>query len=260
METLLTSVQDGLLTITLNRPEKRNALTSEMTYRFDRALIDAADDDAVQVVLVRSNGAAFSAGFDLRDFIAFSQTEHSRLQDLPIAHLFLRIVGFEKPLVAAVQGLAFGIGTTLLLHCDAVVAARNARFSLPFSRLALVPEFGSTYLLPLMAGRSRARYHMLLGEPFDAVEAHAMGIVHDLCAPEDVQARAFEVCRRLCALPPHTLVAIKHLTQPADQRARLMEVIEAELKIFEEALRSPEHGEAVAAFFEKRVPDFGKVR
>ncbi len=259
MDTVLTSTQDGILSITLNRPEKKNALTNEMYFRLDQALIEAEDNDDIRVVLLRSNGAAFSAGNDLRDFAAFSLSESSRVQDLPMAHFMLRVVQFEKPLVAAVQGLALGFGCALLLHCDTVIAARNAGFGLPFPRLGLVPLFGSTLLLPAMAGRSRARYHMLTGDTFDANTALQLGIVHELWEAEEVHARALAVCRHLCTLPTRTLHTIKHLTHAIDQRSRLLETIEAELKAFDHALRSPEHHEAVTAFFEKRSPEFRNI-
>ena len=259
MDTILTSLQGGIFSVTLNRPEKKNALTNEMYYRLDQALVEAEDNDDIRAVLLRANGATFSAGNDLRDFAAFSLSESSRVQDLPMAHFMLRVVQFDKPLVAAVQGVALGFGCALLLHCDTVIAARNAGFGLPFPRLGLVPLFGSTLLLPAIAGRSRARYHMLTGDNFDANTALDLGIVHELCEAEQVHARALQVCRQLSQLPAQTLRTIKHLTHPIDRRTRLLEAIEAELRAFDQALRSPEHHEAVTAFFEKRAPDFRKL-
>lgn len=258
MDSVLTSAQDGILSITLNRPDKKNALTNEMYYRLDQALVEADDRDDIHVVLLRSNGSVFSAGNDLRDFAAFSLSDSSRVQDLPMAHFMLRVVQFEKPIVAAVQGAALGFGCALLLHCDTVIAARNAGFGFPFSRLGLVPLFGSTLLLPAMAGRSRARHHLLLGDTFDAGTALQLGLAHEVCDAEIVHARALDVCRRLSKLPAHTLRTIKHLCQPVDRRTRLLETIEAELKAFDHALRSPEHHEAVTAFFEKRPADFDR--
>ena len=169
-----------------------------------------------------------------------------------------QVINFEKPLVAAVKGAAVGIGTTLLLHCDVVVAGRSAMFSLPFVQLGLVPEFGSSLLLPALAGKAQAGRALLLGDPFGFDQAYAMGLVSLACDDADVEAQALERCRQLVNLPPQTVRTIKGLMNPLEQREKLLRVIDEEMRLFARYLKSAEHQEAILAFFEKRKPDFSK--
>lgn len=254
-ETLVkTEITDGILRIVWNRPEKKNALTGAMYAAYHEALGRAADDPAVRVVLVTGEGSAFTAGNDLQDFATWGAI--GDVEDLPVIRAIRRTLAFPKPLVAAVRGPAVGFGTTLLLHCDAVVAGDSATFALPFTRLGLVPEFGSTYVLPLMAGRVRAAHHLLLGEPFGRDEAKELGLVSLACADAAVDEQAMGLCRKLAALPPATLRTAKALIDAPERRAALEAAIDAEAKAFVAGLSSPEHAEAVRAFMEKRPPKF----
>ncbi|MFN3596872.1 MAG: enoyl-CoA hydratase [Rubricoccaceae bacterium] len=248
--TLVRSDLDGhVLRLTLARPEKKNALTRAMYAELARALAHAADDPAVRVALLAGEGGAFTAGNDLGDFVADPPAD-----DASPVFQFLRAVSqFPKPLVAAVEGPAIGIGTTVLLHCDLVYAAPGARFQLPFVRLGLVPEAASSLLLPLVAGYVRAAEWLLLGEPFSAEDARAAGLVNDV-VPE-VRAHALERARALAALPPRAVRQTKALLGRT-RRGPVAEAIRAEAERFTEALRSPEAHEAFTAFFEKRPADF----
>lgn len=247
-------IEDHVLRVTWNRPEKKNALTGAMYAAFAQALADASSDPAVRVVLVSGAGDAFTAGNDLKDFATWGQS--GSVEDLPVIQAIRQVVAFPKPLVAAVKGAAVGFGTTLLLHCDAVVAAPSAAFSMPFVNLGLVPEFGSSYLLPAIAGRVAASHHLLLGEAFGLEEARAMGLVSATCEDAALEDTAMALCRKLAAQPPGVVRSIKGLLKPAEERARLEAAIDSEIKLFMAALKGPEHREAVTAFLEKRAPNF----
>jgi enoyl-CoA hydratase/carnithine racemase len=255
-EHVLVERHDRVLSVTWNRPEKKNALTGAMYTAFDEALAEAAADPAIRAVLVKGAGSAFTAGNDLQDFATWGRS--ASLEDLPVMRTIRRVLDFPKPLVAAVHGAAVGYGTTLLLHCDAVVAAPSATFSLPFIRLGLVPEFGSSLLLPAIAGNARASQKLLLGEPFGRDEALQMGLVSAACEEAELAERGLALCQQLAALPPGTVRTVKSLLHPADQKARLKATVEEELRLFAAALKSPEHQEAVKAFMEKRAPDFSQ--
>ena len=251
-----TETRDGVLTLTWNRPEKKNALTGAMYTAFHEALARAAGDPAVRVVLVTGAGPAFTSGNDLADFATWGGIKD--VEDLPVIRAIRSTLAFPKPLIAAVRGPAVGFGTTLLLHCDAVVASETAAFALPFTRLGLVPEFGSTYVLPLLAGRVRAAHHLLLGEPFGRDAAVGMGIVSQACADADLEAEAMALARKLAALPPGTLRTVKALIDAPERRAALEAAIDAEVKAFVAGLSSAEHQEAVRAFAERRAADFSR--
>ena len=255
-EHVLIETRDHVLRVTWNRPEKKNALTGAMYAAFAEALDRAASDPAVRVVLVMGAGDAFTAGNDLKDFATWGAA--GSLDALPVVKAIRGVLAFPKPLVAAVHGAAVGFGTTLLPHCDAVVAGDSAMFSMPFVRLGLVPEFGSSYLLPALAGRVRASAALLTGEPFGRDEAVAMGLVSEACADDAIEERAMGLCRKLAALPPGTLRATKALLRDPEEQARIERAISAELEAFAAGLRSEEHREAVTAFMEKRQPDFSR--
>jgi len=165
--------------------------------------------------------------------------------------------GLEKPVVAAVGGPAVGIGTTLLLHCDLVYATPGARFQLPFVPLGIVPEFGSTYLLPLLAGYQRAAELLLLGQPFTAERAREVGIVTEIVRDDELIATAEEAARKLAELPPESIRLTKRLMKAAHAAAVDKQIAE-EARIFGERLTSPEAKEAMSAFLEKRKPDFSR--
>jgi len=147
-----------------------------------------------------------------------------------------------------------------LLHCDIVIAGRATKFSLPFVKLGLVPEFASSYLLPLMAGKARASQALLLGEPFGAEDAYQLGFVSQLCDDEQVYPQALSHCRQLCDLPEKTILIIKSMINTPDKQGKLLEVIENEMSFFQKELVSAEHREAMATFFEKRTPNFSKLK
>ena len=241
--------RDGaVVTLTIARPARRNALTWEMYEALDAALAQAEADDAVRVVLVRGTDDAFTAGNDLEDFLLRPPSG----RDAPVFRFLERVAGAAKPLVAAVNGHAIGIGTTLLLHCDLVFAGEGARFALPFVKLGLVPEFASSYLLPLVAGMSRAREMLMLGEPFDARAASDAGIVTRVVPDAQVQARAEEAAKQLASLPPEAVRATKALLR-APHREAVAAQLRAEGDAFREMLSRPEARDALAAFLARRA-------
>jgi enoyl-CoA hydratase/carnithine racemase len=250
------SQDGGVLLVTLNRPEKKNALTGAMYDAIDRALAGAATEPSVRVVLISGSGSAFTSGNDLQDFATWGQIND--VEEIPVVRVIRRVLAFPKPLVAAVHGVAVGFGTTLLLHCDAVIATSSATFSLPFVKLGLVPEFGSTLLLQAIAGRLRASHKLLLGESFDLAEATAMGLVTATCTDEALAEQSLASCRQFAALPPGALRTIKALINGPEERQRLERAIDAELVQFMKGLRSAEHQEALDAFMAKRRPDFSR--
>ena len=212
------------------------------------ALAAAADAQDVRAVLLHGTRECFSAGNDLADFL---KPRPAAGQEPAAAHLFRTLPSLAKPIVAAVAGPAIGIGCTLLLHCDLVYAAPNARFQLPFVPLGIVPEFGSTLLLPLLAGYQRAAELLLLGEPFSAEQAREAGIVNAIVPAAEVLEVAERRARALAALPPESIRLTKALLK-ATQRGALEARIAEESRIFAERLASPEAKAAMSAFLEKR--------
>jgi enoyl-CoA hydratase/carnithine racemase len=245
----------SILRIQLNRPAKKNALTSSMYNTMAELLDDAAKDDRTRVVLWHGAGDSFTAGNDLDDFMKNPPGPGGS----PQVRLNEALMNFPKPLVAAVHGAAIGSGTTMLTYCDFVVAGESARFQVPFVNLGLVPEFGSSLLLPLRLGYIRAADLILLGQPFDASQAAALGLVTWVVLDQAVLATANEVAQRLTEKPTGALQACKHLmTQPL--RAQLEEAVRAETEEFAARVRSADAREAFTAFFEKRRPDFTKTQ
>ena len=240
--------RDGAVAcIAFNRPDKKNAITGAMYEALARAVREAESDDAVNVVLFRGAGGAFTAGNDLADFVERPPSERAA----PVWQFIDAVAAATKPFVAAVHGSAVGIGTTLLLHCDLVYAADDARFALPFVRLGLVPEFASSYLLPLAAGHARAAELLLLGEPFDAHTAHAAGIVTRVVAAEAVLEAALEAARKLAALPPKSVRRTKELMK-RPRNAQLQAQLDAEAAYFGPMLAEPAARAAFAAFLARK--------
>ncbi|HEX2187697.1 MAG TPA: enoyl-CoA hydratase [Longimicrobiaceae bacterium] len=252
-EHVLVEAREAVLHVRLNRPEKKNALTVEMYAALADALRRAEDDPAIRAVALGAEGDAFTGGNDLADFLQRPPTDETS----PVLRFLEALIGARKPVVAAVNGLAVGVGTTLLLHCDLVYAARSARFHLPFVGLGLVPEAGSSLLLPQRVGQARAAELLLLGEPFDAEQALAMGLVSAVFPDGELAARVEERVRRLVAQPPAAVRITKSLLRRAD-RAALPEQMREESALFLERLRSPEAREAMQAFMERRAPDFSR--
>ena len=252
---VLISKANGILTITFNRPDKKNAITVAMYQTIADALKDAECDAGVRAILFTGKSEIFTAGNDLDDFLknppqSTKSPVYQFIQDLSHA---------TKPVIAAVSGLAVGIGTTLLLHCDFVYAADNAKFSMPFAKLGLCPEFASSLLLPQIAGYQRAAEKLMLGEAFSAQEACAMGFVNKILPSAEVLAFAQGQAAKLVALPTSSLQATKRLMK-GKQIAAIEAKIEEESKLFSEMLLSMEAKEAFTAFFEKRKPDFTKFK
>jgi len=218
-------------------------------------LNDAAKDDDVLVVLWNGAGDSFSAGNDLEDFLKNPPGPG----ESPQAQLASALLNFDKPLIAAVQGVAIGGGTTLLTHCDFVFAGANAKFQLPFVNLGLVPEFGSSWSLPARSGYLRAAELIMLGQPFGATLAAEVGLVTQVVSDAIVLDTAIEIASKLAAKPPAALQACKRLIK-RNPRKQLDEAIRIENEEFASRVRSAEAKEAFTAFIEKRRPDFTKVQ
>lgn len=244
---------DGVMVITLNRPQRKNALTAAMYQAMADALRDAETSTSERAIVIRGQGGSFSAGNDLEDFMQSPPSDG----EAPVFQFLRRISSARKPIVAAVSGAAIGIGTTMLLHCDMVYAASTAKFALPFVQLGLCPEAASSLLLPRIAGYPRAAEKLLLGEPFDAAEALAMGLVNRVMPPEDVDAFAMAQAKKLGALPAKSLAITKALMKGGDAEAISQRIAE-EVSHFGRLLQGGEAKEAFVAFFEKRKPDFSR--
>ncbi|MES2120193.1 MAG: enoyl-CoA hydratase [Pseudomonadota bacterium] len=243
----------AVLEIVLTRPERRNAITVAMYSALAQAIEAASDDESVRVITVRGEGEDFAAGNDLADFLGADPRD----EDIPVWRLLRALAKCETPLVAAVHGNCVGIGTTMLLHCDLVIAAEGARFSLPFVDLGLVPEAASSLLLPRLAGRRRAARYLLLAEPFGVDEAEAIGLVSHRTPREGLQETLETLVAALLAKPPEALRQTQRLLRHG-QQSELLERMKLEGGLFAERLQSAEVKEAISAFFEKRKPDFSK--
>ncbi|MGX6647010.1 enoyl-CoA hydratase [Maricaulaceae bacterium MS644] len=241
-------------TIRFNRAGKKNAITRPMYSAMADAL-EAANTDDVRVVIIAGSGGVFSAGNDLVDFM--EAPPHIGGGDMPPVERFMRaLMACEKPVIAAVDGLAVGIGTTLLLHCDLAYASPRAIFSTPFVNLALAPEFGSSQLLPGSVGRVVASELLLLGEKWDAEKAAAKNLITGVLAQEDFEAQVTAIAQKLAGLAPGAVKTAKMLiNQPAED---LSDRIEREGALFAGQLGSDEFKEAATAFMERRAPDFSK--
>ena len=256
MSDILTHVEAGVMTLTFNRVDKKNSITRAMYAALADGLEQAAQDAAVRVVLIQGDATVFSAGNDIGDFQAAPADPGPREQQ-PVWRFLRAIASFPKPIVAAVCGPAVGVGTTLLLHCDLVYAGDNAAFALPFVNLGLVPEAGSSLLLPQMFGMQRAAAALLLGEPFMAEAALEVGLVNRVVPPTECNAIAQGQARKLAAKPLTALMETKRLMKGGQQAAVLARMDE-EGAVFGRMLHEPAAREAFAAFAQKRKPDFSK--
>jgi enoyl-CoA hydratase/carnithine racemase len=239
---ILISRADGVCEVRFNRPEKRNAITFAMYEALYRGLREAQADATVRVVLLGGEGAGFCAGNDLNDFLSgppFS-AEH------PVMGFLHTLATFEKPLLAAIHGQTVGIGVTLLLHCDLVVAARSAQLSMPFVALGLVPEAASSLLLPRLVGQQRAAELLLLGKPIDALTAQTLGIVNRVVEDDALAAEARALARALAQQPTGALIATRRLLR--GDPAQLLARIEEEARVFGAQLQSEEFRERIRAF------------
>lgn len=251
---ILTHVEGGVMTITLNRLDKKNSLTSAMYGAMADALVQAEGDTAVRVVLLQGHETIFSAGNDIGDFL----NKPPAGNDSPVFRFLRGIAAFPKPLLAAVCGPAVGVGTTMLFHCDLVYAGDNAAFSTPFVNLGLCPEAASSLLVPQMLGYHRAAEALLMGEPFMAEAALEVGLVNRVVPPTEANSYAQAQARKLAAKPLTSLVETKRLMKKG-QAALIVQQMADESVSFGRMLGEPAAKEAFGAFMEKRRPDFSKV-
>lgn len=254
MSDILVHTEDGVTTLTFNRPDKKNSITAAMYASLADALDAAAADDSVRCVVFQGNETTFSAGNDIADFL----NNPPATTDSPVFRFLRGIAQFPKPVLAAVCGPAVGIGTTLLFHCDLVYAGDNAAFSMPFVNLGLCPEAASSLLVPQMFGYHRAAEALLLGEPFMAEAALEVGLVNRVVPPSEAATVAQQAARKLAAKPLSSLVATKRLMKQG-QMKQVMTVMAEEGEQFGRMLREPAAREAFGAFMERRKPDFSKV-
>jgi enoyl-CoA hydratase/carnithine racemase len=253
MSEVQVTTSDGACEIVLMRPARKNALTMAMYQALTEALQVAGKNDDIRAVLIRGEGGSFSAGNDLMDFM---QAQDAAVrEDSPVSRFLSTLVGFEKPLVAAVEGHAVGIGTTMLLHCDLVYATPDAKLQLPFVNLALVPEAASSFLLPRLLGHARAAELLYFGEPFSGAEAYQLGIVNQLRPKEELVDYARGRVKLLVEKPAESLRQTKKLLR-APLAEETKNRMRAEGVVFAERLQSAELREAITAFFEKRTPKF----
>ena len=249
---VITENEGGVLTVRFNRPEKKNALLSSMYADADAALKAAATDAAIRVVVITGTADSFTAGNDLKDFLENPPVDG----DAPVFRFMRTLSTFPKPVIAAINGLAVGIGTTLLLHCDLAYAVPGAKFHLPFVNIAIVPEFASTLLLPRLVGQAWAAELLLLADTFGAEKALALGLINAIVAPEDLTTVVAQKAGALAAKPPAALRQAKALLR--GNAGEIAERVALENKAVAERLASAEFKEAATAFFEKRAPDFSK--
>ena len=253
-ENVIAEVKDRILLLRINRPEKKNALTDAI-YRALGDQIAAADaDDNVRVLVLTGTGDSFSAGNDMVDFL----NQKGAFETTGACYFMRKLFDFRKPAIAAVNGLAIGIGTTLLLHCDYAYAAESATFSMPFVGIGIAPEFCSTFLLPVSLGHRRAVELLYTSEKFDARKAHEAGLVNAV-VPDALEA-AMAKARELAAQPPSALRTCKRLLREA-MRAPAMEAFDREVAEINLMIRgNPEAMEAMTAFMQKRKPDFSRFK
>src|SRR5258708_3196905 len=251
MSDIITEKSGSILRVQLNRPAKKNAMTSAMYITLADLLNATAEDDQIRVVLWHGAGDSFCAGNDMADFLKNPPGPG----DSPQARLINALINFEKPIVAAVQAAAVGGGTTMLTHCDFVYAGESAKFHLPFINLALVPEFGSSYSIPARTGYLRAAELIQLGLPFDAVRALELGLVTRVVPDQKLLATATETAQKLAEKPAAALQACKRLMK-APLRDQLVLAAKRENKEFAARVSSADAKEAFTAFLEKRPPHF----
>jgi len=255
MSEILTERSGNILRVTVNRPEKKNAMTSAMYIALAEVFNEAAKDADVRVVIWDAAGDSFSAGNDVKDFLNNPPGPGAS----PQALLADALLNLDKPLIAAVKGAAVGGGTTLLTHCDFVFAGESAKFQVPFVNLGLVPEFGSSFSLPANIGYIRAAELFMLGQPFDAKVAAEIGLVTRVVPDDKLAETATHTAEKLAAKPPGSLQAIKRLLKRSS-RDQIEQAGKIEGREFFSRLSSPEAKEAFTAFLEKRPPDFSKVK
>ncbi len=240
-----------ILTLTLARPDKKNALTQDMYSAMAEAIRAAMMDESIRVIIIQGSEECFTSGNDLKEFTAPGFTDEGS----PIEKFLMAVYECEKPIVAAVAGNAVGVGTTLLFHCDLVYAADTSQFKMPFVDLGLTPEFASSYLLPLLVGHAKASELLLLGAGFSAVEAKDFGLVNRVMPAQEVIQTALDAAKILATKPPRAVRQTKGLLRKY-RYTQGKDIMAEEFDIFRAGLASPEFAEALNAFVEKRPPDF----
>jgi len=255
MSDIITERSGSILRVTVNRPAKKNAMTSAMYNALADVFNEAAKDDDIHVVIWDAAGDSFSAGNDIEDFLKNPPGPG----ESPQARLGQALLNLDKPVIAAVKGIAIGGGTTLLTHCDFVYAGESAKFKLPFVDLGLVPEFGSSWSLPARSGYLRAAELFMLGQPFSAEVAAEVGLVTRVVPDTELSATVTQTAEKLAAKPSGALRATKKLLRQSS-RQQIDQAIKAELAEFSTRVRSAEVKEVFTAFIEKRPPDFTKAK
>lgn len=227
--------ENGVRHIVFNRPERKNAFTVEMYETIVEGMVTADSDPNTRVILFSGAGGAFTAGNDLGDFMKRPPTG----EDAPVFQMLRALVEIKTPMVAAVSGPAIGVGTTMLMHCDLVYAADNTRFQMPFVNLGVVPEAGSSVLLPKLAGRAKASELLLLGRPFTAAEAYEIGLINQICTVDDVLSKGMKAAQTLVGQPAEALQITRSLLRDADREETLARV-QLEADLFRKRLQSTE--------------------
>lgn len=250
---VLSQVQDGVMEIRINRPDRKNALTHAMYEAITAAMEEAEATASIRVILVTGTDDCFTAGNDMVDFLQ----NPPKGDNSPVMIFLRKLVELEKPLVAAVNGPAVGVGTTMLFHCDMVVVARGARLKMPFTSLGLCPEAGSSLLLPMIVGHQRAAELLMMSKTIDGEEAERLGIANRVCDDGDYLDQARALCREMARQPAAALRLTKSLMK-RPYLAQLREHMKFEGDRFGERLDSAEAREAMTAFMEKRAPDFSQ--
>lgn len=241
------SKDQGVLALGLNRPSKLNAITREMYATLAREINGANGDEEIGSVLIYGEGEDFTSGNDVNDFLEHPPTG----DESPVWHFLTALRDFSKPLVAAISGRAVGVGVTMLFHCDYVIASKNTRLSMPFVNLGLVPEAGSSYLLPLIAGHHRAAEMFMLGEVFSAQRGYEAGFINEVVEEEEVAVRAGERAKYLADQPRTAIRETKRLLREA-HKAQLTAVMSEEARLFTEALGSDETRQAFMNFLMRK--------
>ena len=247
---------DSVLTIGINRPEKKNALNGAMYFAVRDALIAGRDDQNVRAVIIYGLGGDFTAGNDLKEFLEFASTDQ---ETFPAKEFLDVLIPYSKPVIAAVDGLAVGIGATMTIHCDLVYASEGARFQMPFVNLGLNPEAGSSYALPQLVGYHNAAEIILLGGMVTAKRAYDMGFVNAVVKQSELMDTAMAAAQRITELPPGPIRLAKNMMKK-HFNDKIMETNEHEFNSFLDGLSSPEAAEAMHSFMEKRKPDFSRFQ
>ena len=251
--------QDSILKIGFNRPDKKNALNSEMYYAVRDALVSASEDSKIRVIVLYGEGGDFTSGNDVKDFLAFATTKTSQENDIqfPAKEFLDVLIPYNKPIIAAVDGMAIGIGATMTMHCDLVYASTEAKFHMPFVNLGLNPEAGTTFFLPKLVGYHNAAEILLSGDMITSQRAYEMGFVNGVVKQSELMDVAINKAKRIAELAPTPVRLAKQMMKEhfIDQ---LIEANQNEFNSFVNRMSSPEALEAMQAFMQKRKPDFSQ--